>query len=72
MLGTGQAIPEGRIQILNKFKNQRSKMETTNQDPKCSARLEPRVRVRLHDLKRSHYDCVSSLDNEIDTLRSHV
>ena len=36
---------------------------------KCSARLLPRIRVGLHDLKRSHYDCVWDLANEIATPR---
>jgi hypothetical protein len=41
----------------------------TNQTQKCSARLQPRARVGLHDLKRSHYDYVWNLANEIATPR---
>jgi len=32
---------------------------------KCSARLQPRARAELHDLKRSHYDCVWDPADEI-------
>jgi hypothetical protein len=35
---------------------------------RCSARLQPRARERLHDLERSHYITVCHLDFEICSL----
>ena len=53
----------------NPKQNQKSKVKNKNDKStqKCSIRLQSRARVELYDLKRSHYDCVCNLANEIAT-----
>jgi len=57
-----------QMERKSKIKDKKSKLQVKKQ--KCSARLPPCATMGLHDLKRSHYDCVWNLANEIAALRS--